>query len=209
MIVYGCNMKDISRGVISALLLVGVWLCMVCFLPQEGSAADSSLEIGVRLRWTAPGDDGLYGTAAAYDIRYSLSNITDANWRNAVQISDEPRPMPAGSKQSCYISGLVEGNRYYFAVKAVDEAGNWSLLSNCVLKVAQKAICGDVNGDGQVDVGDIVFLLNYVYNGGVAPVPLQLGDVNCDGHVDFADAVYLVKYDFKNGMAPCCWQTGG
>ncbi|MFH1336743.1 MAG: hypothetical protein ABII96_09525, partial [Candidatus Zixiibacteriota bacterium] len=33
--------------------------------------------------------------------------------------------------------------------------------------------CGDVNNDGVVDVGDVVYMINYLYRGGPAPVPLS------------------------------------
>ncbi|RKX25431.1 MAG: hypothetical protein DRP45_05915 [Candidatus Zixiibacteriota bacterium] len=80
--------------------------------------------------WTAPGDDGSDGTAAQYDIRYALSSITEANWSAATQISGEPSPHIAGTPESLTVTGLVEGQMYYFALKTADEAPNWSGLSN-------------------------------------------------------------------------------
>ncbi|RKX29852.1 MAG: hypothetical protein DRP46_06595, partial [Candidatus Zixiibacteriota bacterium] len=41
----------------------------------------------VKLTWTASGDDGSSGTAASYDIRYSLVEITAQNWSEASQAS--------------------------------------------------------------------------------------------------------------------------
>jgi len=64
--------------------------------------------------------------------------------------------------------------------------------------------CGDANGDGQINVGDAVFLINYVFKGGSAPDPLEAGDANCDGDVNVGDAVYLIAYVFKGGPEPCC-----
>lgn len=88
----------------------------------------------VTLTWTAPGDDGSSGTATEYDIRYSLSPITDANWASATQVSGEPTPQPAGSQESFDVIGLSPGTTYYFAIKTADEVPNWSALSNIVLK---------------------------------------------------------------------------
>ncbi len=68
-------------------------------------------------------------------------------------------------------------------------------------------VCGDANGDGTVNVGDAVFLINYVFKGGPAPDPECLGDANGDGGVNVGDAVYLISYVFKGGPAPvepCC-----
>ena len=62
--------------------------------------------------------------------------------------------------------------------------------------------CGDCNGDGIVDIGDVVFLVNYLYKNGSAPDPVQAGDCNCDSTVDLGDVVYLINYLFKQGSPP-------
>lgn len=64
--------------------------------------------------------------------------------------------------------------------------------------------CGDANGDLSVNIGDAVFLINYIFNGGPAPYPLLNSDANCDGSVNIGDAVYLIEYIFNGGPAPCC-----
>ena len=67
--------------------------------------------------------------------------------------------------------------------------------------------CGDANGDNAVNVGDAVYLINYVFKGGPAPEPLCSGDANGDGSVNVGDAVYLINYVFKGGPEPvdsCC-----
>jgi hypothetical protein len=64
-------------------------------------------------------------------------------------------------------------------------------------------ICGDANGNGVVDVSDVVYLISYLFIGGDPPVPMQAGDVNLDGVVDSADVVYLINYLFKGGPPPC------
>jgi hypothetical protein len=64
-------------------------------------------------------------------------------------------------------------------------------------------VVGDVTGDGSVDIGDVIFLINYLYIGGPAPDPLMTGDVNCDGVVDTADVIYIINYLFKEGPSPC------
>jgi predicted lipoprotein with Yx(FWY)xxD motif len=84
----------------------------------------------ITLTWTAPGDDNTTGRATEYDIRYSTSIITDDNWDAATQVEGEPTPQQAGMQQSFTVTRLLPGTTYYFAVKAVDDASNWSELSN-------------------------------------------------------------------------------
>jgi hypothetical protein len=63
-------------------------------------------------------------------------------------------------------------------------------------------IRGDVNRDYLVNVGDVVFLLNYLYKGGPPPEVEESGDVNSDGVVELGDVVYLVNYLYKSGPPP-------
>ncbi len=65
-------------------------------------------------------------------------------------------------------------------------------------------VCGDANGDGEVNIGDGVFIINYVFKGGNPPDPIEEGDANCDGDVNVGDAVYIISYVFQDGPPPCC-----
>ena len=84
----------------------------------------------ITLTWTAPGDDGNTGTASEYDIRYSTSPITEANWDAATRCIGEPAPQPAGSSETFTVTSLSRGTTYYFALKTADEVPNWPQLSN-------------------------------------------------------------------------------
>ncbi len=69
--------------------------------------------------------------------------------------------------------------------------------------VVTEPLFGDANGDGLVDLGDAVYLLNYLFKGGSAPEPMETGDANCDQVVDLGDVVYILNYLFKGGPPPC------
>jgi hypothetical protein len=93
-------------------------------------AAGNATADSINLTWTAPGDDGNTGTARTYDVRYSTSTITDANWGSATRATGEPSPQVAGTQQSFTVTGLTADTVYYFAMKTADEVPNWSDLSN-------------------------------------------------------------------------------
>lgn len=63
---------------------------------------------------------------------------------------------------------------------------------------------GDANADGNIDLGDVVYLVNYLYKGGPAPVPHEAGNCNCDEGIDVEDVVYLLNYLLRNGPVPSC-----
>ena len=68
-----------------------------------------------------------------------------------------------------------------------------------------KLLCGNPNGDNDVNVGDAVFMINYVFREGPAPDPWQLGDANCDGVLNVGDIVFLIAAAFRYGPQPeCC-----
>ncbi|OGL78503.1 hypothetical protein A3J43_03960 [Candidatus Uhrbacteria bacterium RIFCSPHIGHO2_12_FULL_54_23] len=87
----------------------------------------------VGLAWTAPGDDGVAGTAASYDVRYRTSGfIDDVNFATSTAVAGEPSPAVAGAAESFTVTGLSPTTTYWFALRATDDAGNTSGLSNVV-----------------------------------------------------------------------------
>lgn len=69
---------------------------------------------------------------------------------------------------------------------------------------SQAFVCGDANGDESVNIADAVFIVNYIFKGGVAPDPVESGDVNDDEAQNIGDAVYLIAYIFSGGPNPVC-----
>jgi hypothetical protein len=65
-------------------------------------------------------------------------------------------------------------------------------------------LAGNANGDDKVNIGDAVFIVNYIFRGGAPPACLGEGNPNCDANINIGDAVYLVNYLFRGGPAPCC-----
>ncbi|KAF0109316.1 MAG: mpr [Anaerolineaceae bacterium] len=86
----------------------------------------------VTLTWDAVGDDGISGTAASYQVRYSNTPIsTEVLWTAATPITvGVPVPGPFGTPETMTVTGLFPGNTYYFSVRAKDDVGNLGGLSN-------------------------------------------------------------------------------
>jgi len=62
---------------------------------------------------------------------------------------------------------------------------------------------GDVDDDGDIDITDAQYSVNYLFRDGPEPHLLEAGDVNCDDQVTISDVVYLINYLFKGGPPPC------
>jgi hypothetical protein len=73
---------------------------------------------------------------------------------------------------------------------------------------AVNVLCGDANGDDEVNVSDAVFIINYVFvSGSPVPDPLCIADCNGDNDANVSDAVYIINYVFVGGPPPqpdCC-----
>ncbi len=65
-------------------------------------------------------------------------------------------------------------------------------------------ICADVDNDGNVNILDIVYLINYKYKEGPAPYILRLGDVDGIDPINILDIIYLINSIYKEGPDPDC-----
>jgi hypothetical protein len=108
------------------------------------------------------------------------------------------------------LTGVISGtptvqDSFYFTAKATDSsAPNKTDTQGLYILVTEvQYIGGDANHDLIVDVGDVIYIVSYLYNGGPDPLPLESADVNCDGIVNVSDVVYLVNYLYKGGPPPC------
>ncbi len=82
----------------------------------------------------------------------------------------------------------------------ISESNNYKVQAGYVH--ASFVMRGDANGDGVVDVGDVIYLINYLFTGTSAPCPMETGDNNCDGIVDIGDVIYLINYLFTGTSPP-------
>ncbi len=102
------------------------------------------------------------------------------------------------------LSGAVgEDMSLLLSLRATDEVGSFD-EHEYALMFFTEYIYGDANGDGEVNIGDAVFVIQHVFNGGAAPDPIEAGDANCDGGINVGDAVYIINYVFAGGPEPDC-----
>ena len=57
---------------------------------------------------------------------------------------------------------------------------------------------GDANSDGRLDLGDVIYNLNYLFVEGPAPKCGKAGDANDDGVLDLGDAIKLLGHLFRH-----------
>lgn len=223
-------------GVISPALyvLMALGLAVTAFGGAAPVYADDSADPrlapdasgSLMLKWTAPGDDHYVGRASRYLIRFQTASQgpldTEAEWAQATVVGSPPLPSLAGRTDSVFVQGLEPDASYYFGLRAVDEVGNLSLISNSPLVTAVEASCcqgrvGDVNGSGEDEptIGDISAIIDHLF---VTETPLWCpaeADINQSGGEDpqqgqsgditIGDLSLLIEYMFlETGSLPDC-----
>jgi hypothetical protein len=63
---------------------------------------------------------------------------------------------------------------------------------------------GDINNNGSVDISDLTYYVDYMFNGGLFPPCFEEGDVNGSCGLDISDLTYFVNYMFAGGPGPHC-----
>lgn len=127
--------RTIAATVVCLGLVLGSLVATGCSSRDEKDVdVDNLRDVTVRFHWTAVGDDQLDGQAAAYDLRYAGdSSALRSNWSGATTVRDLPVPSAAGNAEQCESILRLELNRtYFFAIRAGDESGNWSPISNII-----------------------------------------------------------------------------
>ena len=85
----------------------------------------------LRVSWLATGDDMDNGQAASHDLRIATELIeNDADFAAATPVAGLVAPKPSGEAEQITLSTLACSTDYFFAIKATDEAGNTSEISN-------------------------------------------------------------------------------
>jgi hypothetical protein len=104
------------------------------------------------------------------------------------------------------VRGLAPGPYYVFAQATDDDGaiGHSTLLPHIHVRESAEAtfIRGDSNCDGQRNIGDPVYSLNWQFRQGPTPCCLDAVDINDDGRADISDAIYDLSFQFRGGPGP-------
>jgi hypothetical protein len=65
-------------------------------------------------------------------------------------------------------------------------------------------LCGNINGDEDINIFDITYLISFLYLDGPPPTPMNAANVNGDADINIFDVVYLISYIYLEGPEPNC-----
>jgi hypothetical protein len=166
------------------------WINSPPNLPGEPTPENGATKVHIDADLSWSGGDPDAGDTVRYDVYFGTS----------------PSPPLVSSSQSATTHDpgtMMYDSTYYWMIVAWDNHETsrpgpiWSFTAD------PGWIRGDPNGDGEVGISDVVYLINYMFRDGPAPDPLESGNVNCDPEVGLADVIYLINYLFRNGSPPC------
>ena len=69
----------------------------------------------------------------------------------------------------------------------------WSDYSHRIIPMNVNAPKGDVNGDGSVNVTDVITIINFILDRELGTFLPYLADVNADGEVNISDAIGIIR----------------
>ncbi len=114
------------------------------------------------LSWKAPGNDGNSGRAAQYDVRYQTTvdpaHCSDFNFDTATKMDKVPGPKDAGETETLEVLGLNPSTNYCFALKAADEAPNWSDMSNLYSGRTADPSPGESVSNGDIVINELMWM---------------------------------------------------
>jgi mono/diheme cytochrome c family protein len=76
------------------------------------------------------------------------------------------------------------------------------LVSGTLWGQAAAPVRGDSNSDGRRDITDAVFILNFLFSGGGAPICTPIADTNDDNALNLSDPIFLLGFLFLGAATP-------
>jgi hypothetical protein len=134
-----------------------------------------------------------------------MISIFVSNWNVSRQLIGTDNNGANGWSITWTPSGIQDGFPAFFRAKGLDNSGltgTSAILLN--YNCADFFVKGDYNGDGSLNLPDLVYIIDFCLNGGPPPVGgVGRADANCDNNVNITDAVYFMNYMFGTATTPC------
>jgi hypothetical protein len=178
----------------------------------QGGCPDSTWTINVTVTNNAPtiscgnghNIEGSGRLFKKFDITSSDPDSCDDIQYGIVSITPTPIGIcsidPVTGILSFYTDNADAGLDYEFCIDASDGI---NAATDCfIVTVCNCEIAGDIDVSYDVNIGDAVALVAYIFKGAVSPANMNWADVNADCAVNVADAVYLINFIFKGGPEP-------
>lgn len=133
-----------------------------------------------------------------YDVKVYNGNLNTWNPRHAIEEEgDTTWRRVSGIVDTCYTVKNLAGGVFEYLVKAVFTDGtesDWSNIQRVTITGdTSTALIGDVNGDGLVNITDVIKLINYILTNDTTGMVPENSDFNSDEQINITDATLLIN----------------
>jgi hypothetical protein len=163
------------------------WSSEIAITTDPGADVDPSI--------TCCGGDGIL--AVWQSNRDGNWNIYQSTYRNGWT---SPSPVTTDAANQIDPVALSPAYDVTSTLYANDISGYWDIYQNTFSTLP--LIVGDADMDGTKTLSDALYILNYLFKQGPAPVSLEAADFNRDRVVNLLDAINLIDHLFRKGDQP-------
>jgi endonuclease I len=133
-----------------------------------------------------------------YDVKVYNGNLNTWNPRRAIEEEgDTTWRKVSGIVDTCYTVKNLAGGVFEYLVKAVFTDGtesDWSNIQRVTLTGdTSTVLIGDVNGDGLVNISDVIKLINFILTNDTTGMVPENSDLNGDEQINITDATLLIN----------------
>ncbi|OGC95466.1 MAG: hypothetical protein A2W25_11145 [candidate division Zixibacteria bacterium RBG_16_53_22] len=183
----------------------------ISFFASDGTLSDTEL-VNVTVL-----DAGNHSPILLTNVPDSVVLVPGQNYKLNVSSTDPDSTIPALSAaplpaNSSFIDSLNRRGVFQFNPDSSQSGSNYQIIfsasdglltdSDTLKVLVISFLRGDCDASGTITLADIVYLINYIFKAGLAPVPPAAGDANASGDITLGDVIYLVNYIFKGGPPP-------
>ncbi len=172
------------------------------FIVRIANPATGTVEPCLMRRTFSGSEIQISGTWRSVDIMIS---ILVKNWNVSRQLIGTDNNGSNGWSIAWTPSGMNDQSPVFFRAIGYDAtslSGSSAILMS--YDCANFFVKGDYNGDVQLTLQDLVYLVDFVLNGGPPPAGgVGRADANCDNNINVTDVVYFMNFMFGSAGSPC------
>ncbi len=133
-----------------------------------------------------------------------LATVKQGYWEDMASYNPETS---IREKYGYTLTGIVraveDGSQLLAGVRPDDAdhspvSDKWELYIISATETMAAGLLGDVNGDNEVNISDVILFINYVLNDGAEGFIYENADFNLDGEVNITDAIDMITFVLNN-----------
>jgi hypothetical protein len=159
----------------------------------------TSDKFSVKLTIANNGDNDYYD-----DVTVKLYKNLDGTYGSNAQMANQLISLSPGQTTEVQfdLDNVIDGWDYFVAVFYYSNGQQVHKTSTpyytIVFPEETTPLLGDVNGDGELNISDVILFINYILNDGADGFIIDNADFNSDGFINISDAIDIINYTLNN-----------